>query len=77
MWLLYPLQFEVSRCCHTKKRYHVRLFMAPLEYYYNKSNTECGIIRPTNAIHMGSHSLLGSELSGVPKYLGILINSIK
>ena len=24
----------------------------------NKSNTECGIIRPTNAIYMGSHSLL-------------------
>ena len=27
----------------------------------NKSNTECGIIRPTNAIYMGSHSLLGSK----------------
>ena len=28
---------------------------------FNKSNTECGIIRPTNAIYMGSHSLLGSK----------------
>ena len=27
----------------------------------NKSNTECGIIRPTNAIYMGSNSLLGSK----------------
>ena len=27
----------------------------------NKSNTECGIIRPTNAIYMGSQSLLGSK----------------
>ena len=29
--------------------------------WINKSNTECGIIRPTNAIYMGSHSLLGSK----------------
>ena len=28
---------------------------------FNKSNTECGIIRPTNAIYMGSNSLLGSK----------------
>ena len=28
---------------------------------WNKSNTECGIIRPTNAIYMGSHSLLESK----------------
>ena len=27
----------------------------------NKSNTECGIIRPTNAIYMGSNSLLGNK----------------
>ena len=27
----------------------------------NKSNTECGILRLTNAIYMGSHSLLGSK----------------
>ena len=27
----------------------------------DKSNTDCGIIRPTNAIYMGSHSLLGSK----------------
>ena len=27
----------------------------------NKSNTECGIIHPTNAIYMGSNSLLGSK----------------
>ena len=35
--------------------------------YANKSNTECGIKRPTNAIYMGSHSLLGSKLSGSVK----------
>ena len=29
----------------------------------NKSNTECDIIRPTNAIYMGSNSLLGSKAS--------------
>ena len=28
---------------------------------YNKSNTEYGIIRPTKAIYMGSHLLLGSK----------------
>ena len=27
----------------------------------NKSNTECGIIHPTNAIYMGSNSQLGSK----------------
>ena len=27
----------------------------------NKSNAECGIICPTNAIYMGSNSLLGSK----------------
>ena len=32
-----------------------------LNYKHNKSNTECGIIRPTNAICMGSNSLLGSK----------------
>ena len=31
------------------------------KYLFNKSNTECGIIRPTNAIYMGWHSLLGSK----------------
>ena len=31
----------------------------------NKSNTECGIIRMTNAIYMGSHSLLVSK--AIPK----------
>ena len=35
---------------------------------HETSITECGIIRLTNAIYMGSHSLLGSKLSGVPKY---------
>ena len=28
-----------------------------------KSNTECGIIRPTNAIYKESNSLLGSKAS--------------
>ena len=31
------------------------------KYRDNKSNTECGIIRPKIAIYMGSHSLLGSK----------------
>ena len=29
---------------------------------YARHYTECGIIRPTNAIYMGSYSLLGSKL---------------
>ena len=33
----------------------------PRAHEVNKSDTECGIIRPTNTIYMGSHSLLGSK----------------
>ena len=38
-----------------------------LQAKVDKSNTECGIMRPTNAIYMGSYSLLGSKLPGVLK----------
>ena len=39
------------------------LVLVRVQFYkfLNKSNTECGIIRPTNAIYMGSNSLLGSK----------------
>ena len=34
---------------------------AKVLYKNNKSNTECGIIRPTNAIYMRSHLLIGNK----------------
>ena len=37
------------------------------------SNTECGIVRPTNAIYMGSHSLLGGK--AISKFRMPQINS--
>ena len=35
--------------------------MGHTKHYHNKSNTEFGIIRPTNAIYKESNSLLGSK----------------
>ena len=39
----------------------ITIFCIICSSLYNKSNNECGIIRPTNAIYMGSHSLVGSK----------------
>ena len=51
-------------CNEQEAHKHIEL----IKIVHNKSNTECDIIRPTDAIYMGSYSLLGSNLSRVLKY---------
>ena len=46
--------WQLQLCGHPKQKLERAIWK-------NKSNTECGIIRPTNAIYMRSHSLLRSK----------------
>ena len=55
------MQSNTLPCKNVIARKFLQEITQDLAIYTNKSNTECSIIRPTNGIYMGSHSLLGSK----------------